>query len=213
METKGGLLLVFVVLALSAATTNATIVTIGITGEITYVGRGEWPNENFKVGDIITGSYTYDTDTPDQNPSPTIGHYQYSTVPYGIILQTDNFVFKPDPDHVDFLITILNDNSGRDCYCLLNYGTILLPDNIHIGTIGWQLDDYSGTALDTDALPTTLPSLENWQGELMIESSYKGGAILGARVSTVYLIPEPATLLFLTLGGAILMKHKWYVNR
>ncbi|MCX5638919.1 MAG: hypothetical protein NTX52_14680 [Planctomycetota bacterium] len=173
METKAGLLLVFVVLALSAATTNATIVTIGLTGEITY---SEW--SIFHVGDIITGNYTYDTDTPDQNPSPTIGHYQYSSSPYGVSLSVNGFILQTDPDHVDFLVGTLNDENGRDSYGFISYNNQSLPNDIPVWHIALQLDDYSGTALYSDALPTEPPVVGDWESifGLMITFGYKGGA-------------------------------------
>jgi hypothetical protein len=208
MERKGGLLLVFVVLALSAATTNATIVTIGLTAEITYVDPySQWLNENFKVGDIITGSYTYDTDEFDNNPLPTIGYYRYSTSPYGIRLNVCDLVFQTDPGNVDFRMTILNDDAGMDTYCLISYNNVSTAKGQNLDLIGWQLDDYSQAALSSTYLTEKPPVLEDWPRQgLLMTFGYKGGSTLGAKVTSVQIVPEPATLFLLMLGGLVLLK-------
>jgi len=109
METKGGLLLVFVVLALSAANASAAIVTIELTGEITYVDEYSTVLQQlFHVGDPVTGTYVYDSATPDSSPSANIGLYEYTTNPYGIYLDIGDFVIQTDPEHVDFLISLAN---------------------------------------------------------------------------------------------------------
>ncbi len=199
----------FVLLALSAATTNATIVTIGIAGEITYVGRGEWLNENFKIGDIITGRYTYNTDTPDLFPSnPRSGVYWHYSEPYGISLRAGDFVFQTDPGNVQFLIGIYNRDIDGDNYLSASYRNLPLSNGILVNTISWQLDDLSGQALCDDMLPTSAPVLEDWQSiyGLVVTFGDKGGFGFRATVTTAYLIPEPATFSLLMLGGIFFLR-------
>jgi hypothetical protein len=208
METKAGLLLVFVVLALSAATTNATIVTIGLTAEITNIDRySQWLNENFKVGDIITGSYTYDTDTPDTNPLSTVADYVYTGAPYGINLNINGFTIQSSPDSAHFLISFANNHTGADFYGFISYNNLPFSNGIPIDIISWQLDDYSCNALSSTELSSQPPDLEDWPRQgLLMTFGYKGGSILGAKVTSVQIVPEPATLFLLMLGGLVLLK-------
>jgi hypothetical protein len=212
METKAGLLLVFVVLALSAATTNATIVTIGLTAEITNIDRySQWLNENFKVGDIITGRYTYNTDTPDLFPSnPRSGVYWHYDRPYGISLNANGYTIQSNPDDVMFLVGTFDRPDG-DCYLLESWINLPISNGILADHISWQLDDESGTALSSDILPTTAPVLGDWGYDwgLRIYFGYKGGELLVAKVTSVENIPEPTTLLFFVwVGTVVLVKRK-----
>lgn len=156
----------FIVLALSSNSLWAKIITINITAQITSIDDLDGVlNGQLSVGDIIRGTYTYDSCTPDSRPlNPAIGDYQHHSPPYGIRLSAGGFTFQTDPNNVEFLVEICNDYgySGRDNYLIISYNNLPLYDNVHIGHISWQLDDSTGTALSTDALPTTPPVLEDW---------------------------------------------------
>lgn len=211
MERKGGLLLVFVVLALSAATANATIVTIGLRGEVTYVDEySEGLNQLFDVGDPVQGIYIYDSDTPDSSLLEDVGGYRYSSPPYGISLDVGGIILQTDPYNVDFLMSILNNHTGMDGYALRSYNNLALSNDVPVWHISWQLWDYSCNAVSSTELPTSPPVLENWgQDSLMIEFGYKGGATLGVEVTSVELVPEPSTILLLSLASfALLNKRK-----
>jgi hypothetical protein len=211
METKGGLLLVFVVLALSAATTNATIVTIELTGEVTYVDEySSILQELFHVGDPVTGIYVYDTDTADTNPLGNVSDYVHTINPYGIFLTVGEFMIQSNPERPEFLIEILNDWRGEDAYLLRSYNNMPLPNGIPVWYIYWQLTDYSGTAISSVMLPTEPPTLKNWEIDsgLNINFGYKGGSVIGTKITSVELVPEPATSVLLFLVGLILFKQR-----
>jgi hypothetical protein len=58
-------------LVFSAGPARAALITIEITAEIDSVSDPYGHLEgNINVGDIITGTYTYESTTPDTNPSP-----------------------------------------------------------------------------------------------------------------------------------------------
>jgi hypothetical protein len=205
------LVLVVVVLALWTTSASAEIVTIGLSAEITYITpHDEWLNEQFDIGDVITGVYRYDSSTPDSFPSnPRSGVYQYYTAPYGIYLSAGDFAFQTDPVNVDFFVGIYDRPDG-DNYLLRSYSNLPLPNDLIVWHISWQLDDYSGTALSSDMLPTTPPVLEDWEYDsgLMIQLGDKGGLTLGAEVSSVELVPEPSTLLLLAFGGLAVLRRR-----
>jgi len=197
-----------IVLALSGNRASAEVITIEITAEIVGINDHDGLLEGrISAGDIMTGSYTYDSDTPDTNPSHTVGDYWHYSSPYGISLSAREFVFQTDPDNISFVVEVINDHTGQDGYLLRSYNNLPLSNGVHIDHISWQLDDYSSTALSTDALPTTPPVLEDWENEsLLITFGYKDFSVIGVRVTSA--VPEPATFLLFGLGALALLRKR-----
>jgi hypothetical protein len=215
MEMAGrakNLVLVVVAVVLWAASASAEIVTIGLTAEITYIDPyDEWLNEQFDIGDIITGGYTYDTDTWDTNPSGSVGDYIHTSSPYGINLSINGFTFQTDPANVYFLVEICDNHLSSDHYLLISYANLPLPNGFCVGQISWQLDDSSGTALSSTDLPTIPPVLEQWQsvyGLRIIFGEKSAGPLLQGEVTSVQLLPEPCILIMLALGSAVLLRQQ-----
>ena len=71
-------------------------------------------------GDVITGRYVYDLTTEDTNSLPTVGDYFHTATPFGITLDAGGFLFRTDPNNVNFLVEIVNDhgNPPSDNYLL-----------------------------------------------------------------------------------------------
>ena len=166
-------------LFITAATSSfADPITIKINAEVATVDDPDnILGGAINVGSIITGEYTYESTTPDSNPLPTVGDYWHSTPPFGIMINAGGFVFKTDPDDVDFLVEICNDHglpTPTDNYLLRSYNNLPLPGGIIVEHISWQLDDPTATALSSDTLPTAPPVLEDWQSVfgLTITGSY-----------------------------------------
>ena len=184
----------FMCLALSSGNLRAEIIEIRITGKITGIDdrRGLLEGQ-LSAGDIITGRYTYDSSTPDSSALATVGIYQHSIVPYGVTLSAGGFIFQTDPDNVDFLLEVLNNHTGQDGYLLRSYNNLPLSNGVEVFHISWQLDDYSSTALSSDALPITPPVLEDWIDhpcELVITFGFKGASAICADVTSVELAPD-----------------------
>ena len=160
-------------LSFCAPEAEATLITIEIEAVVDSVedlGDGAGYLEgNIEVGDIITGSYTYESTMPDSDPSsPSIGRYEHHTPPCGIFLSVGGFEFRTDPANVDFLVEVANNHPwfdpdiNRDNYLLRSYNNLPLYNGVPINHIMWQLDDYSGNAISSDTLPVTAPVLEDW---------------------------------------------------
>jgi hypothetical protein len=198
----------FAVLIVWTGSLRAELITIDLTAEVTYVDDlADLLGGKIAVGDIITGSYSYDSDTLDTNPIETVGDYWHYTPPYGISLSVGGFVFQTDPDNVDFLVEIVNDHTGIDGYLLRSYNNLPLSSGIEVEHIAWQLGDYSMNALSSAALPTSPPVLEDWDNDhFYITVGYKGSSMISAKVTSA--IPEPATVLFLALGSLVLTKRR-----
>jgi len=216
MEWKRTMLFAIVMVsALGVGETLAEIVEISLVAEVRLVNdSSDLLEGRIQVGDLITGSYVYDSATPDSSPSSTVGDYWYYDQPYGIFLSAGGFDFRTDPDNVMFLLVIANDHGGlhRDNYSLTSYNNLPLYEGVFITEIHWQLGDDSGNALSTDALPLIPPVLSDWESVygLNIDGARTRSEsfVVRADVVSVEVVPEPVTVLLLTLGGAAVMVER-----
>jgi len=195
-------------LAFYALPAEAALVTIEIEAVVDYVedkGPGDGYLEGkISPGDIITGTYTYDSDTPDSNPSATVGRYEHSTPPYGIFLSVSGLDFKTDTSNVGFSVVIVNDSTTgglHDAYGLRSYNNLPLSSGVNVDIILWWLEDNSASALSSTDLTATAPVLEDWQGNRLCVEALRAFSI-DAHVTSA--IPEPATIALLGLGGLML---------
>ena len=141
----------------------AEVITINLSAEITQLDdRDGMLNGQLNVGDSISGSYTYDSATPDSSSNPSVGVYWHDSRPYGITLTAGGFVFQSDPCNVEFLVEMVNDYPGRDNYLIRSYNNLPLSEGICVEHIAWQLNDGLGNAVSSDALPTSPPVLDDW---------------------------------------------------
>ncbi len=211
MQRKWRILtLVVVALALCAGKARSEIVKIRIEGEVSYVdSRSTVLNELFDLGDPVSGEYVYEADPGPGNTESGGRDYWFRSEPYGINLTVGGFTVQSDPDNVEFLIGILNDSRGRDSYVVTSYNNLPLSTGLVVDRVSWQNDDYSQTALSGTSLLTEAPVLENWSdvGGLRIYLGDRGGLTLGTRISSVTLVPEPATVLLLALGGLAMFRR------
>ena len=153
-------------------------IAIKIEGEVTIVND---PFDLFggaiQVGDKITGKYIYDSTTPDSEPSSTLGLYEHTSSPYGIELECGGFVFKTDPNDVEFGIIIYNDfYTYGDAYAPYSVNNLDLSNGLKVSFIGWALIDSTGNALSSDALPTTIPILSDWNENFIQIDGYESSS-------------------------------------
>jgi hypothetical protein len=123
-------------------------------------------NNTVVPGDIITGSYTYDSFAVDSNPLPEVGDYRYTTAPNGIRLTVNGLNFGTDPADVDFLLEVVNNYENLDNYVVISYNNLFAVSatgQLVMNTIDWQLDDPTQTALSSTDLPRNPPVLSDWQ--------------------------------------------------
>jgi len=202
---------------------GATPISIDITATISTIGDSDGLlTGHIGVGDIIQGTYIYETTTADTNVLSEVGDYRHTTAPFGITLEVNGYVFRTDPGNVDFLVEICNDhNNNHDAYLLRSYNNLF---DISVPTpdfpgyidnhISWQLSDFvTHTALASTAgtaLPVMPPVLSDWPSPYRMTISsqqYYGGTqsfYILADVTSAVLSPtsvtEPATMLLLGLG-------------
>ena len=160
------------------------------------------------VGDIITGSYMYESTTPDTNPLQKGGRYEHTTAPHGIFLSVGGFVFETNPGNVDFLIEIENDHPPDDNYLVRSHNNLPLSNGTLIGGISWLLEDNTGNALSSDALPLTAPVLDDWGFNRLTVNGGTRAIPFGIMGHVTSAIPEPASVLLFALGGFLLRKRR-----
>jgi len=213
MQAISRLLIASIVLrALPATRAWAEIVTIELTGQVTYVDEYSTTLQQlFHIGDPVTGTYTYNTDAFDRNPRSSVGDYHYDAEPYGVKLEIDGFSIQTDPENVDFLLEVGNNHaySSWDHYLVYSYNNKPIPNGMTVWFIAWNLRDSSGTALTNDALPQLAPSLGDWDyNELRVDFGLKGGSTVGARITSVQVIAEPTTFAVIGIGSMLLVVRR-----
>lgn len=197
------------------ATCSAEMVTVELTAEVTHVrDLNNLLGGQVQVGNVISGQYIYETTTPDTHPEPTIptvAQYRHTTTPYGMSVHAGPYVFQTDPSQVDFLIEICNDhNPSADSYMLRSVNNLPINSDVAVPEIYWQLDDFQGDAIDSVALTNAPPVLSDWQypRSLSIGGADRDSFRIKATVTSVQVVPEPATLGLLGLGLTALLTSR-----
>ncbi len=215
MKTK---LLILMLFVLTATVANAEIVTIALEAVITMVDdSGNLLEGAINVDDVITGIYTYNTDTVGIYTSDATsdwGAYYHTETPYGLSLTFDNgMACGTDPGNIDFEIKIIDGHEGimTDNYYLHSFNNLPLDNSIAVDHITWHLsEDETGGAIDSTALTATAPVLEDWTSSVL---TIKGDRtptqlIIESTVYSVEVIPEPATILLLAIGGGFIRRYR-----
>jgi len=196
---------------------RAEVITIAIEATVDWVDdQDNYLEGNITPGDIITGTYTYDSDTPDSEPASTVGDYWHYDSPFGISVSVGGFDFKTDPASVNFLVEILNNHSisEDDAYMLRSYNNLPLSNGIPVDHISWLLDDDSGQAISSTVLPTTAPIISDWDEQwwgLRLDSDRRFH--VQSQVTSAIVVPEPVSIVtfgcvFIVLRRQVSKKHR-----
>ena len=185
----------------SAAPAMADYVIFAFEGEITSVEDDDnLLGGAVTVGSPFSGSYTFDSLTPDSDPHPRRGLYwdaiieisgDIAGIPFSGPVGERNSIEVQN----DFASTTLD-------------GYVVRPD---VDLLGLDMDiiialvDDTGAAFSTDHLPNSPPDLElfNTRHFALFDASESVPLRLYGNVTSLTLVPEPATLLM--LGVAALM--------
>jgi len=183
---------------------QAQLITIAISGHVTSVSDfSSQLGGQIHIGDAITGTYTYDSATPDSDPSGNGDYWHYSS-PTGISLNIRGINFRTDPINVNFLVEV-----GNSYYLLRSYHNLPLSNGTPVQHISWQLTDPTGSGLSSDALPLAAPDLSKWVGNRL---SITGPDCspqyfsIGATITSAS-IPEPASAFVLGLGTLLIRRR------
>jgi hypothetical protein len=214
MEKKLAKIVLAILLLCFCVPVRAELITIKLTGSVYLINDPQSVlGGQIHYNDTITGTYTYDTSTPDSESSdPSMGAYWFYIAPCGVSFTVNGFNFRTDPDNIQFLFGVGNNYSGfGDLYSFRSFNNLPLSNGVLVNNIVWQLTDSSRSAFSSDALPTTAPNLANFDMDYGLNVS--GGSPdnyfhLSANITSATVVPEPATLLLMVSGLLLLRKPK-----
>ncbi len=136
----------------TSAIVRGEILNFTFHGTITFLDNsGFLLDDSVSAGAPFEGFYIFDSTVADSNSDITIGNYRDTNAITGIVVKVGKYVFRTDPQHVDFLIATGNHPSS-DSFVVLSYNNVC-SQPLLVELIAWQLDDSSGAALTNDALP------------------------------------------------------------
>ena len=202
---------------LSAA--EGALIRIDITAVVDEIIEADnYLNGRIRIGDVITGSYTYNTDIPDSSASSNVGRYEHYAYPSGFSLSVGGFDFVTDTVSPNFLIEIVNNFPG-DAYSVISYRNLALSDGMSVNNISWGLRNYlaSEAAISSIDLFAMAPVLGDWMTNSLQFGAGSGSRRTGepatgfgiiAHVTSAVAIPEPATMSLLGLGAVALRRRR-----
>ena len=154
----------------------------------------------------MTGTYIYDSAEADSDPLPDMGSYQYNNPPYGISLEVGGFTFMTDPANTDFVIGIMQlgqpVGGPEDSYSVISENNMPLSNGVPTGRMG-IVAHTGGGAFSTDELSVDALDLSQWSQVIVGCGDASNIGIdyyIEADVTSMALVPEPATILLLTLA-------------
>ena len=225
-----GAWLVLAIFLVLAGRASATVVTINVTGVVNSIDTngGFVLDGSVVIDSIMTGFCTYDTDTPDEDPSEDKGYYPIISISMTI----GNYTFTHDPMSTDSALFNVGYDNGWiyrvDSASPRFDGTIYVDGSPKtFDDITWEepygevklMDVWTSSdgIITSTELPTSFPDIsvfdlrrEFWTG--FVEPSTVpngGGFLIEGDLTYLGVVPEPATVLLLALGGlALLRKSK-----
>jgi hypothetical protein len=190
--------------------TQADPITIQITGEVTAFSYWRGPVINIPVGSVFTGTYTYDSSTPNSGTfSPQVGTYLHNS-PCGFDISLGGYEFRTAPNG-QLEMDIWHNFVGKygpvaDEYYIRSGLNFPLPNGASYEMI-WDLKDNTHTALSSIALPVTAPVLNDW-GVNSFSIDYPNCFSIGGTVTQAVLIPEPVTGVLMVTGLLLLRRRR-----
>lgn len=182
-------------LAARPGTSGGEEVTWNFAGELTTVSD---PNGHLggsvTVGSLVSGSYTFDLSTPDDLPGdPTRGKYTDAITAVSGQVESLSFLGPAGPTNV---VHVSDGYLGGDFYRLSTDVDLQgIPLELEI-----TLSDPLALVFSSDGLPVEPPALEDLDYARIGFNSQIDEIILSGDLTS--LVPEPATLLPVALGGA-----------
>jgi len=170
MFTKStGVVLVGALMLNLSANALAQTVTFEVNASVINIyDPGNGLQGSVGIGDTITGTYTIDIATPDNDPAPEYGYYTFnSSAPtspqQGFDLILNSHSLKTDPTVPGQMYEGYVMNSSSDHFGLASWGNMPLANGSTVNDIFMDLYDPTGQALTSDALTQEAPVVNLFQ--------------------------------------------------
>ncbi|WP_186406020.1 PEP-CTERM sorting domain-containing protein [Candidatus Accumulibacter aalborgensis] len=196
---------------------RANAVTFNFTGRA-YAVNAPW-DSFFSVGDSVTGSYTFESTTPDLNAEPGIGDYLNALI--GLTISVGGTIFHSQPGY-QFIYVVDNESIEispgvyRPPMDLYQVFSDLQPGlgYSHIRT-NLYFSDSSQNIFASDALPLTFPDVSKFDYSLLQVFGFElgpynphSGAVFFS-ITSPAAIPEPSSILLLGSGLGMIGSAAW----
>ncbi len=167
-------------------------------------------DELFVLGEAVTGSYTFDPDTPDSEPAnANLGVYAAES--FSIVF-AGGFSAVNAADAAMNITVNSEGGFGTDYIVdVSGLATPLLADLV-LEQVSLFLDDEENTAIASDALPLALDLADFELAVIALSfadpvnpSDFRA---VGVELDTLTFIPEPATAALLGLGGLVVLRRR-----
>ncbi|HUS36398.1 MAG TPA: hypothetical protein VM680_13690 [Verrucomicrobiae bacterium] len=168
---------IFVFAIVAIACSRAAVHNISFKASVTAVNDRYFQlDASITNGAPVEGFYIYDDAASDSNGDATVGDYRFNSGANGITVKIGPYVFRTNPNHVNFLLEVVNRET--DGFVLHSYYNICsLP--LFVEHISLQLDDPTGTAFSNDLIPTAGPVLAAFTSQYGLTIAGGGSDDLG----------------------------------
>jgi len=157
---KKNLFIVIGALALWTSPLHAETITINISATVDWVDdTGNALDGQMNVGDVITGTYTYDNTTPDVEPLLMYGIYPHATGTGEMSIAANGLTLKTDPNPTESPFSMEIYDDFTDIYRVVSHINLPLSTGARLDFMAIDLYDPTGQTNSSDALPVTAPDL------------------------------------------------------
>jgi hypothetical protein len=193
-----------------ASVACAAPVTYNFSGALSYIAP-DLASE-FALGQIFSGSFTYESSTPDSNPASTQGGYDNAILHFSVSLGSATWTTTAGPSIIG-----IQDLDSPDAIVLIAYdatGPSVAGFSAH-NLFMQFVTHLDPAAVQGDGLPTSIPPLTAFTGK-DFQLSFTGCPQVGCAVAggltslTLIAVPEPGTLALVLLGAvpALLVRRR-----
>jgi hypothetical protein len=158
----------------------------------------------FSVGTSVSGSFAYDSATPNATPSGPTGVYYGAMNSASLAVGSSTYLGNSAPSSSDYLQVATNYFS-QDYFQFWRNVAGPAPSGLAVQQLYLRLSDNSMTAFSNTAIPTSL-SLPSFDQTYFALSFSPGSVYLtGTITSIAQAVPEPAAALLFASGFVVLV--------